>query len=1005
MVRRVTICFLLVILPATFLLAGLVGKISGTITDQKTGEPLGGVNVVLEGTYMGAATDVNGYYSVGNVTPGAYNARATYIGYKEMLVQGVRVHADLTTELNFQLEPTVLEGELVTVTAERKLFEKSATSSISITTAQDLESIPIRGTNALLSTMAGVVVQDNLIHIRGSRDDEVDYLVNGVSTLNPMTNQNALSPIQEAIEEMQVLAGGYTADMGGANAGIVVTALKTGASQFGGSVDLRTDGFGDPAEGNKFLNTYSYGHKLGVVTLNGPLLTPKARFFVAGEINNREDVEVRYSKGYKFEDLIDSNPSNLVHDTVSLVYPNGFTPDRQDNQYSLNGTLTLDLPIKLNIAALYTHRKFDATFGENNAPMLNTLNERTQYYERNTMLLTAKATTIFSPTTYLDVKGSYYSYTNELGDNWFGNDWTQYYDSAAVYEHTDGEVVYRNAWRPQYNYLLSGFPVERNGNPYNFYAHEAQKYVGLTADFTTQLGKYHQVKTGMNWRSYTIRHFDLQPSVMIYTAPNGTFNYTTYGSMEAVPVDIWMLNGLVNTYGYDIYGEEISDDKSYTDANGNSLGYVDGPRKPTDFSAYIMDKIEYNDLIINAGVRLDYFDSDDWTLSNPANPEVDKDASMLTKEAWEKVDPYVIVSPRLGLSFPVTDKTAFYLQYGKFAQMPSLDNMYFSTFTYARQIVRQGYYFLAPIGYGLEPEKTTSYEAGLRQQIAENAAFDVTAFYKNIQGLIQIINQRIEAGAEIPGNYSRYTNGDFATTKGMEFRLTLRRVNRLASQINYTLTQAEGTQSNSNSAYGALYFNAQMPTTINPLDYSPTHSGSINLDYRYGKNDGGPLLSQFGINVLFRFSSGHPYTHVNVNVGGQSDPYTAGIDYMQDTRDRIAAEPIGSSQTPWIYYTDLRLDKSFDIGRIRGMVYVMVNNLFNRKNVVNVYEKTGSASDDGFLSDPTYSATTIAANGGQQYIDMYTAINLNNAQAYWDNIAREIYGEPRQIFFGVKFDF
>jgi hypothetical protein len=73
--------------------------------------------------------------------------------------------------------------------------------------------------------------------------------------------------------------------------------------------------------------------------------------------------------------------------------------------------------------------------------------------------------------------------------------------------------------------------------------------------------------------------------------------------------------------------------------------------------------------------------------------------------------------------------------------------------------------------------------------------------------------------------------------------------------------------------------------------------------------------------------------------------------------------------------------------------------------VVNVYEKTGSASDDGFLSDPTYSATTIAANGGQQYIDMYTAINLNNAQAYWDNIAREIYGEPRQIFFGVKFDF
>jgi len=249
MIRRVLFCFLVVLLLVAMLLAGSVGKISGTVVDQKNGEPLEGVNILIEGTIFGAATDDQGYFSIVSVPPGLYNARASYIGYKEMLVKGVRVHSDLTTEINFQLEQTVLEGEVVTVTAQRKLFEKSATSSISITTAEDLENIPVRGIQEVISTMAGVIVQDGIVHIRGARDGEVGYFVNGVSTMNPVTNRNALTPIHEAVEEIQVLAGGYNADMGGANAGVVKTELKTGGSSLSGSFDYRADGFGDPTEG------------------------------------------------------------------------------------------------------------------------------------------------------------------------------------------------------------------------------------------------------------------------------------------------------------------------------------------------------------------------------------------------------------------------------------------------------------------------------------------------------------------------------------------------------------------------------------------------------------------------------------------------------------------------------------------------------------------------------------------------------------------------------------
>jgi len=1002
--KRMSVCFLVILLPVAMLLAGSVGKISGTVVDQKTGESLGGVNILIEETIFGAATDAQGYFSIVNVPLGLYNARASYIGYKEILVKEVRVHTDLTTELNFELEQTVLEGELVIVTAQRKLFEKSATSSISITTAEDLENIPVRGIQEVISTMAGVIVQDGIVHIRGARDGEVGYFVNGVSTMNPVTNRNALAPIHEAVEEIQVLAGGYNADMGGANSGVVKTELKTGGSSLSGSIDYRADGFGDATEGNKFLDTYSYGHQLAVATISGPLLSKKARFFLAGEYNNRDDGAVRFSEGYEFKDLVDSNPENSVYDTVTLAYPDGFTPNQADKSYKVNGTITLDLPIRLNISGLFTGRKYDRV-AQYKPPMLNTLNDRTQYYETSTMLLTAKATKVFSSKTYLDLRASYYQYGRELGDSWFENDWQKYYDSTAVADYTNGDVIYRNAWRDQFDYRLDGFPIEKNGNPLNLYVNENHKYIGFAADFITQYGKFHQIKTGVDYRGYTIRHFDIAPSVMDYTAENGTFAYTTYGSMAAVPADIWMLNGGVDAYGYDIYGEETSDVTRYEDADGKSLGYVDGPKKPVQASVYLMDKIEYKDLIINAGVRLDYFNSDDRELKNPADPEVDTESSMLAESAWKDKDPEVTISPRIGLSFPVTEKTAFYMQYGKFVQMPSLNNSYFSNYTLARQIVRQGYYFIDPVGFGLDPLKTTSYEVGLRQQIAVNAAFDITAFYKNIRGLVQIINQKIEPTAAIPGNYERFTNGDFATTKGMEFRLTLRRANRLATQINYTFTHAEGTQSNSHSAQGALYFNAQMPTTINPLDYSAAHTGSVNLDYRFGKDDGGPILSQLGMNLLFKFSSGHPYTHVNVNIGGQSDPYTAGIDYMNDTRDRLAAEPIGSSTTPWTFYTDLRLDKAFQIMNFRITAYVLVNNLFNRKNVINVFEKTGSAEDDGFLSQPNYSASTISANGGQEYSDLYSAINLANGQAYWDYIGRELYGNPRQIFFGLKLDF
>jgi len=735
--------------------------------------------------------------------------------------------------------------------------------------------------------------------------------------------------------------------------------------------------------------------------LSGPLLNKKIRFFLAGENNYQGDDEVRFSKGYVFPNLVDQNPNNVEKDTLTIWYPDGYTPHNTTNRYALNGSILFDYqPLRFRITGTFNNRR---SFLDG-APWLNILNNRQVYDDLKTFLVTGKLTHVLSPKTFYDLNLSIFSYDLERGDDYFGNDWKKWYDSTAVAAATNGEVIYRDRNRPKYNYLVFGFPFSRDGSPSNFYRKLKQSYIAGALKFTSQIGRHHELKIGVEARRYTVRYFDIRPSVMIfaqdtaYAASRGDYP-KTYGSIDAIPPKVWVDNGGVDAYGYDIYGNEISGDKEYTGGV-----YVEGPKHPMFGALYIQDKIEFNDLIINAGLRLDYFDTDDKQLRDPTDPLVDKTSSLIPKSEWVKVDPFTQLSPRLGFSFPVSERTVFYLQYGKFIQMPQLNQIYFSTFRMSRQIVQGGFYYINPIGFGLEPIRTTSYEIGFRQQLSRVAAIDITGFYRNVKGQVQVTQIRAAAGATI-GSYEKFINGDFATTKGLEFRITMRRVNRLQAQINYTLTDAEGTGSTNTAYHAAINRGTPKPTVISPLDYSQTHRGTIMLDYRFGKNDGGPLLERLGANLLFTFSSGHPYTLVFAPPGGQVDPYSAGVDYMFDTRSRQALEPLNSSTTPWIFNVDLRLDKTFTLfGNLDATVYMRITNLFNTKNVINVYEKTGSATDDGYINDPAYSGSNIA-RFGQTYVDMYRAINIENGGAYRSQLGRELFGQPRQIFFGIKFNY
>ena len=174
------------------------------------------------------------------------------------------------------------------------------------------------------------------------------------------------------------------------------------------------------------------------------------------------------------------------------------------------------------------------------------------------------------------------------------------------------------------------------------------------------------------------------------------------------------------------------------------------------------------------------------------------------------------------------------------------------------------------------------------------------------------------------------------------------------------------------------------------------------LDYRFARGDGGKILEGLGLYTLFTFNSGHPYTSiVEPSSLGQASVWEIGVESMNDHRSRIPNAPVNSSVTPWNFNIDLTLEKMVYLGRVNLKFYTNVLNLLNTKNIINVYDQTGVANDDGWLKTPE--ASSYRAIPG--YETYYTTINLLNEWGYQRANGGSLWGIPRQIRLGVSIEF
>ncbi|MEK9136238.1 MAG: TonB-dependent receptor, partial [Bacteroidota bacterium] len=619
-----------------------------------------------------------------------------------------------------------------------------------------------------------------------------------------------------------------------------------------------------------------------------------------------------------------------------------------------------------------------------------------------------RLTHVLSPTTFYEVGISYFKRSAKTYDPDFGEDFESirgYTDSVAA--RNLGRLIndrtsYQTRWVGPTPYsVIYRWEFTHPYSPVGSYGRNHQTSLGFTIDLTSQVTTSWELKAGGRLETWLMRSYSVGDiaSLNEFIARSG--NQYHPDSIARSPYlardrDVRYSNaGLINYYGYDIFGNEVSSG-------------IDGPRKPTFASAYFQNKLEFRDLVLNIGARYEYFDQHVQTIDDFDNPAWDANLNYFAdpESQLKDTEPAHLILPRVSFSFPVTDRTVFYAMYGKYAQLPPLGRLFSGSNYLAGRIsptTRSSYTLTStPAGSGflVRPERTTQFEMGIRQSLSDNFALTVTGFYKDVRDQIQL--KRIFNQAGVP-MFVAYRNEDFSTIKGLELTLELRRTNRLAARVNYTLSDARGSASTPASSRVAVSDEGQarFPNFISPFEFNQAHRGTIFVDYRWAKGDGGPILEGLGFNMVLSFNSGHNYTKIlEPRILGQASVWNIGVRALMDPRTRTPVEPVNSSSTPWVFNIDLNASKVIYLGDMSVELYANILNLLNTQQVINVFPNTGTPSDDGWLRSPL----SASYKEIPRYTEFYQAINIENRWAYINATGNDVYSAPRQIRFGLKLE-
>jgi hypothetical protein len=964
--KGMALLFLLTMVFTSFLWSGTTGKITGTVTDKSNGDPIIGANIIIAGTSLGAATDVNGHYTILYIPPGKYDLKVSYIGYRKVVVKDIRVFIDQTARVDITLEQEAIRiGETVVV-AERKLIKPDMATSGTSISAEEFATIPTTSVMSALGLQAGVrggwgssptsisgntsmtagnsgkvSVQDGM-SIRGGSGDNMLFLVNGVTIRDPRNNEPATKLPMSSVEEVSVERGGFNAEYGQVQSGVVNVITREGSKDgYSGSLQFR---YAPPAA--------KYAKVAGTLDVNDPYSFVLRPFFdpdvcwtgtTNGNWNKYMQAMYPTFSGWNAISKTLCTDNNPTNDLTPLGAQRAFEYEIRKAQSNNQPDFDIDGgfggPVPLISKALGDLRFFAAYRGTRE--MLLFPLSRSDYRDYD---ISYQVTSDISSSTKLSVTGlNGKKYT--LQSNWDGGTGSYYYphypnEIADVASSITGASDLYSLYS-DYVFCLADIghqsiaaKLTHTVSSSTFYEVSVEHYrtdysvrPQSTRDTSVQtevLDGFYENSNPYGYWTSVVQAALLDNGITNYAFPrdNSVFNSTTVKASLTSQVNFQNLikGGLefcYNDLNFD-YG------KIYAGGQGTET-YANRVKMrvyPLRAAAYLQDKLEFKEFTVNGGLRLDYNNSNVewWNMGvfDPAFFTTDTSTSAPktnTKPKWN-------ISPRLGISHPISEHAKLFFNYGHFLEMPQYESMFRVQRDQSGDMKR-----MTSFGNpNLVQAKTISYELGVDYSVGQDYLLNVAGFYNDISDMQTFVTY-VSASDGI--SYTKSASNGYQDTRGFEVTLRKTSPGWLMGFVNYTY------QVTSTGHFGSAYVYDDITSqkqyddaTVYQYQDRPMPQPFARANLTFASPAGfGPSL--FGYHVFERFTLN---TVLDWQAGGWTtySPNNAYVAYNVKAVD--------------YFNTYLRLDKTIDLGKVKLQFFMDVNNVLNTLRLWNTSNTTYLAS-------------------------------------------------------------
>ncbi|MCL2064918.1 MAG: TonB-dependent receptor [Candidatus Cloacimonetes bacterium] len=963
MQKKLLLIAVYILLIGVSLFAQTTGRLSGRVLNE-SGEGLSGINVIIAELQIGTVTDLGGRFMIINITPGVYTVQVMGISFATHVLENVRVSLDDTRTLpNIVLRRETVDMEIVTVVAQDVMLNTGTPGTVTSMTQETLSNVAVSDIEGAIAMTAGVNQgPDGSLNVRGGRSNEVVWTIDGMSVSDPVDGGRAMSIDMDMVAEMRVMTGGFTAEFGNAQSGMINIITRDGTENWEGRVEALTDHIFNDGSNYDELK-FSIGGPFPVYFFN-PSLRSKFTFFLNGaaawddtrfrdHYRSSANEDLRYLSGSVYD----------VYDPYSerdsfLGFELG---NRNNNSYNLNLKTTYNFNHfrKLTLA-IRGDRNYRTPFSHQ---WRYALDHYAEIDTRQSQVMFTYDHT-FDARKTLQVRGSYFNNNvNQKprgikGNEYLLGDWLLIPENGYAFHGwrpiaNSRDRVYEDRFpdRVNWEYNIQGLADSRPvrffnapGTIWDNYIDDEASQITLKADFEYQHSQIIGGKTGFE----IIRH-DIQKNQLLSFLYFYDDRYDKFLDENCIP-ERYIYNPDNPDNPIPVYSAE-----DYYSAAVASHGYRDGYRaNPIQFAYYVQSRMDWEGMIVNAGVRMDL-----WYLGQ--SYDILQDDGSFRKKDFDSGDrTQLMISPRLGVSHPISERDVIHFNYNYQNQLPQM-RFIFTTRDSIDAYQETGISVGNP---ALEPQITITYEVGLQRLLSDDYILGITAYYKNIYNYVSL--KKVQSQEEATVEWYEYESQDYGSARGLDFTINRRMFNFISGGLAYSIAWANG--NNSDTPTNDLNQNLREF----PLDWDIRHVFNANAIFRVARGEEWMVpftswvfpVDDFTVSVNYTFSSGRPYT-----------PMSQEVDTLLATN---------SKRMPSTSNANLSIAKNFPTG---GTTFIraslLIENLFKKNNVNSVWARTGSPYYDGSdLSEILYPGYVFEET---QFIhDEWTRNpgNVNNSRNY-----------------------